>query len=66
MSWATVMGQANEKIARIQDSYVTASTECWLESLERSLAQMKEYQVALLSVCLYETFTDVCRLPEKS
>ncbi|KAI5783784.1 hypothetical protein FPQ18DRAFT_298566 [Pyronema domesticum] len=41
-----MMGQANEKIARVQDSYVTASTECWLESLERSLAQMKEYQAA--------------------
>jgi hypothetical protein len=39
------MGQANEKIARVQDSYVAAASESWLESLERSLAQMKEYQV---------------------
>lgn len=40
-----VMGQGNEKIARVQDSYVASATETWLESLERSLAQMKEYQV---------------------
>jgi hypothetical protein len=39
------MGQANEKVARVQDSYVQAASESWLESLERSLAQMKEYQV---------------------
>ncbi|PWW78090.1 BAR-domain-containing protein [Tuber magnatum] len=40
------MGQANEKIARVQDSYVAAASESWLESLERFLTQMKEYQVA--------------------
>ena len=39
------MGQANEKIARIQDSYVSRSSETWLESMERTLTQMKEYQV---------------------
>ena len=39
------MGQANEKIARVQDSYVAAASESWLESLERFLTQMKEYQV---------------------
>jgi len=39
------MGQANEKVARVQDSYVQAASESWMESLERSLAQMKEYQV---------------------
>jgi len=39
------MGQANEKVARVQDSYVQAAGESWMESLERSLAQMKEYQV---------------------
>lgn len=42
----TMMGQANEKIARVQDSYVQAASESWLESMERSLAQMKEYQAA--------------------
>lgn len=40
------MGQANEKIARLQDSYVTKASETWLESMERSLTQMKEYQAA--------------------
>jgi len=38
-------GRANEDIARIQDNYVSAATSTWLESLERSIAQMKEYQV---------------------
>lgn len=42
------MGQANEKIARVQDAYVASASESWLESIERSLAQMKEYQVAKL------------------
>ncbi|KAF8244773.1 BAR-domain-containing protein [Wilcoxina mikolae CBS 423.85] len=41
-----MMGQANEKVARVQDSYVQTASESWLESLERSLAQMKEYQAA--------------------
>ncbi|RPB26796.1 BAR-domain-containing protein [Terfezia boudieri ATCC MYA-4762] len=40
------MGQANEKIARIQDSYVSKVSETWLESMERTLTQMKEYQTA--------------------
>ncbi|KAF8463604.1 hypothetical protein BDZ91DRAFT_731269 [Kalaharituber pfeilii] len=40
------MGHANEKVARIQDTYVSKASETWLESLERSLAQMKEYQAA--------------------
>ncbi|KAF1809279.1 BAR-domain-containing protein [Eremomyces bilateralis CBS 781.70] len=40
------LGRANEIIARKQEGYVTAATSSWLESLERSLAQMKEYQAA--------------------
>jgi len=40
------MGRANEKIARTQESYVANATTGWLESLERSLAMMKEYQTA--------------------
>ncbi|PBP22761.1 BAR domain-containing protein [Diplocarpon rosae] len=40
------MGRANERIARTQESYVTNVTAGWLESLERSLAMMKEYQTA--------------------
>lgn len=39
------LGRTNERIARIQENYVAKATSTWLESLERSLAQMKEYQV---------------------
>ena len=39
-------GRANERIARIQEAYVTSATTTWLDSLERSLSQMKEYQAA--------------------
>lgn len=40
------MGRANENLARKQEAYVAHATTTWLESLERSLAQMKEYQAA--------------------
>ncbi|KAI9818552.1 MAG: hypothetical protein M1827_000611 [Pycnora praestabilis] len=40
------MGRTNERIARMQETYVANATSSWLESLERSLAQMKEYQAA--------------------
>ncbi|RKF58116.1 Uncharacterized protein C19C2.10 [Golovinomyces cichoracearum] len=40
------MGRANERVARYQESYVVNATNGWLESLERSLAMMKEYQAA--------------------
>ncbi|MCJ1293472.1 hypothetical protein MMC34_005027 [Xylographa carneopallida] len=40
------MGRTNERIARVQETYTTNATTSWLESLERSLAQMKEYQAA--------------------
>jgi hypothetical protein len=39
------MGRTNERVARIQESYVAKANTTWLESLERSLAKMKEYQV---------------------
>ena len=39
------MGRANERVAGIQEHYVADATTTWLESLERSLAMMKEYQV---------------------
>lgn len=42
------MGTANDRISRQQDVYVQEATSTWLESLERSLAQMKEYQVRIL------------------
>ncbi|KAF2755887.1 BAR-domain-containing protein [Pseudovirgaria hyperparasitica] len=40
------LGRANERIARVQENYVSEATSTWLESAERSLAQMKEYQAA--------------------
>lgn len=39
------MGRTNERISRNQETYTASATTSWLESLERSLAQMKEYQV---------------------
>jgi len=39
------MGRANERIAGIQENYAADATSGWLDSLERSLAMMKEYQV---------------------
>ncbi|EEP79489.1 conserved hypothetical protein [Uncinocarpus reesii 1704] len=39
-------GRTNERCARIQEQYVVDATSSWLESLDRSLAQMKEYQAA--------------------
>lgn len=42
----SMLGRANERIARMQETYVANSTSSWLESLERSLVQMKEYQRA--------------------
>jgi MoaA/NifB/PqqE/SkfB family radical SAM enzyme len=46
------MGRANERIARTQETYVVNATNGWLESLERSLAMMKEYQVSEMQVTL--------------
>lgn len=40
----THLGRANERIARMQETYVANATSGWIESTERSLAQMKEYQ----------------------
>ncbi|RPA87310.1 BAR-domain-containing protein [Ascobolus immersus RN42] len=42
----TKFGLANERIARLQDTYVERASATWLETTERSLAQMKDYQVA--------------------
>ena len=39
-------GRANERIARMQETYCANATSSWLESAERSLIQMKEYQAA--------------------
>ncbi|KAL1838585.1 hypothetical protein VTJ49DRAFT_2512 [Mycothermus thermophilus] len=40
------MGRANERISSIQEAFVNDATATWLESLERSLATMKEYHAA--------------------
>ncbi|KAK3366285.1 hypothetical protein B0T24DRAFT_535366 [Lasiosphaeria ovina] len=40
------MGRANERVSGIQESFVNEATATWLESLERSLAMMKEYQAS--------------------
>ncbi|KAL2201918.1 BAR-domain-containing protein [Sarocladium strictum] len=40
------LGQANERIAAYQESYLDTASETWLEHLERTVASMKEYQTA--------------------
>uniref|UniRef100_L2FZT3 Bar domain-containing protein n=1 Tax=Colletotrichum fructicola (strain Nara gc5) TaxID=1213859 RepID=L2FZT3_COLFN len=40
------LGRTNERLAGIQEGYATEITNNWLESVERSLAMMKEYQAA--------------------
>ena len=39
-------GRTQERLARTQESYIMDATNSWLESLERSMVQMKEYQGA--------------------
>ena len=51
LTLALGMGRTNERIGRIQETYVANATTSWLESLERSLAQMKEYQVGKIVIC---------------
>jgi len=42
----STLGRANERIARMQETYCANASASWLESLERSLVQMKEYSNA--------------------
>ncbi|KAL4928701.1 BAR domain protein [Aspergillus undulatus] len=42
----TMFGRAEERLARIQESYISQATSSWLESLERSLTQLKDYQAS--------------------
>lgn len=42
------LGQANERIAAYQESYMESASETWLAHLERTVATMKEYQVRLI------------------
>jgi predicted nuclease with TOPRIM domain len=41
-----VFGRTHERLARTQETYIVSATTTWLESLERSLVQLKEYQAA--------------------
>ncbi|KAI1617509.1 endophilin-A [Exophiala viscosa] len=42
----TTFGRTQERLARAQEVYIASATSSWLESLERSSAQMKEFQAA--------------------
>jgi hypothetical protein len=42
------MGRGNDRVANIQEQFAADASSFWLESLERSLAMMKEYQVSPL------------------
>ncbi|KAL2865670.1 BAR domain protein [Aspergillus lucknowensis] len=42
----TMFGRAEERLARIQETYIAQATSSWLESLERSLTQLKDYQTS--------------------
>ncbi|PLB33840.1 BAR domain protein [Aspergillus candidus] len=39
-------GRTEERLARVQESYIAQSNSSWLESLERALTQLKDYQSA--------------------
>lgn len=39
------MGRANDQVAQIQEQYAQDATRYWSDSVERSVAMMKEYQV---------------------
>ena len=57
-------GRTEERLARVQESYIAQSNSSWLESLERALTQLKDYQVWLASISRsdlkYLTCTLVC------
>ena len=59
-------GRANERIARTQENYVNNATSSWLESVERSLAQMKEYQVWINDSVPVSPARMLTRLPPSS
>lgn len=41
-----MFGRTQERLARTQETYIASATTGWLESLERSIVQLKEYQAA--------------------
>ncbi|KAJ5908522.1 hypothetical protein N7495_001204 [Penicillium taxi] len=42
----TMFGRTEERIARAQESYIAQANSSWLECLDRSMTQMKDYQTA--------------------
>ena len=54
-------GQANEKVARLQDIYAGQATDTWLAAMDRGVAQMKEYQVSSLQIQSQERQTELTR-----
>lgn len=47
------MGRSNDQLASLQEQYANDATKYWADSLERSVAMMKEYQVSQLPLSLY-------------
>ncbi|KAL9068473.1 MAG: hypothetical protein Q9157_006498 [Trypethelium eluteriae] len=45
-SCLTTFGRAHERMSRVQETLVAQASTTWMESTERSLTQMKEYQTA--------------------
>ena len=61
------MGRSNERIGRIQEGYISRASSSWLDSSERSVAQMKEYQVGSTDFAdLVVVDLTWCRLLERS
>jgi hypothetical protein len=46
------VGQANERIAGLQDALLEQANASWTENLERSHAMMKEYNVCSMPLAL--------------
>lgn len=42
-----MFGRTEERVARVQESYIAQANASWMESLDRSMTQMKEYQVSI-------------------
>jgi hypothetical protein len=55
LTFQLVFGRTEERIARIQETYIGQATSSWLESLERSLTQMKDYQACLLALSIEDS-----------
>ena len=63
---AAALGRANERLARVQETYAQGATSSWLEGLDRGLIQMKEYQVCHSMDCQRSWLLIHCRMPARS